>query len=212
MLGPFAIPVLQEESFMLIGRKQSLFNFVSYLALFFIFSSTSYADEKAHTNPTAIIDTNLGQIKLELYQGKAPKTVSNFIQYAKEKFYDNTIFHRVIPNFMIQGGGFDSSMKQKATRAPIINEANPFVPNKRGTIAMARTANPDSATAQFFINVENNLYLNKSSSSAGYAVFGHVLEGMEVADKIALAKTGIKYGMRDVPVDNVIIKSIVIKQ
>jgi len=156
----------------------------------------------------ATISTSMGIIKLELFKSKAPTTVANFIEYAESGFYEGVIFHRVIPNFMIQSGGFDSSLAKKSTKAPIKNEANPFVPNRRGTIAMARTSVPNSATSQFFINVVDNSNLNKSSASAGYAVFGKIVEGMIVVDQISSVQTGIKSQMRDVPLKPVIINSV----
>ncbi|MFT5718079.1 MAG: peptidyl-prolyl cis-trans isomerase A (cyclophilin A) [Oleiphilaceae bacterium] len=172
------------------------------------FSLLSHATPSEKT--IATINTSMGDIKLELFKNKAPSTVANFIAYAKSGFFNGTIFHRVIPNFMIQAGGFDSSLAKKTTKNPITNEANPFVPNRRGTIAMARTSAPNSATSQFFINVVDNSSLNKSSSSAGYAVFGKVLSGMIVADQISSAKTGIQNQMRDVPLDPIIINSVTI--
>jgi len=169
-------------------------------------STFIYADSSDKT--LATISTSMGNIKLELFTSKAPTTVANFIKYAESGFFNGTIFHRVIPNFMIQAGGFDSNLAKKSTEAPIKNEANPFVPNRRGTIAMARTSAPNSATSQFFINVIDNSNLNKSSSSAGYAVFGKVLEGMIVADQMSSVKTGIQNQMRDVPLDPIIINSV----
>lgn len=140
------------------------------------------------------METSLGAIVIEMYPDKAPKTVENFVQYVNEGYYTDTIFHRVIPGFMIQGGGFDLQYKKKMTRAPIVNEADNMLPNARGTIAMARTAHPESATAQFFVNVKDNLALNhtgKTSSRAwGYTVFGRVVEGMETVDTIRAVETG----------------------
>lgn len=159
----------------------------------------------------ALIDTSAGQIELELFASRTPKTVENFIHYAESGFYTNTLFHRVIPNFMIQGGGFDQSFTQKATNKPIRNEANAFIPNLRGTISMARTNDPDSATSQFFINVVDNASLNKSSTSAGYAVFGKVVHGLTIADQISKVKTKREGYMSDIPVEPVIIKNILIK-
>ena len=150
------------------------------------------------------ISTNKGDIIVELDSQKAPVTCDNFLQYVKDKFYDGTIFHRVIKDFMIQGGGFNAQMLQKSVRPAIINEAKNGLKNERGTIAMARTSNPDSATAQFFINHKNNDFLNYGVRDAGYAVFGKVVSGMEVVDKIAQVPT--KPG--DVPVETIIIKSI----
>ena len=155
------------------------------------------------------LHTNHGVITLNLFADKAPETVANFEQYVKEGHYDGTIFHRVIGNFMIQGGGFEPGMKQKPTRAPIKNEANNGVANKVGTIAMARTMEPHSASAQFFINVADNSFLNHSAPTVqgwGYAVFGEVVEGMDVVEKIKAVATTMKAGHQDVPVDDVIIE------
>ncbi len=157
------------------------------------------------------IRTTFGAIKLELDAEKAPKTVANFLAYARDGFYDGTIFHRVIDNFMIQGGGFDADMQQKSTGEPIENEADNGLKNDVGTIAMARTMDPHSATAQFFINVKDNDFLNHSGKNAqgwGYAVFGRVVEGSEVLDKIRALPTTSRGGHQDVPVDPVIIESV----
>ncbi|WP_321934886.1 peptidylprolyl isomerase [Paraburkholderia sp. J8-2] len=159
------------------------------------------------------LHTNHGVIKLELNAEKAPKTVANFLNYVKNGHYDGTVFHRVIDGFMIQGGGFDASMKQKPTEAPIENEANNGLKNERGSIAMARTNDPHSASAQFFINVADNDFLNHSSPTPqgwGYAVFGKVVEGLEVVDKIKKVKTGSKGFHQDVPVDDVVIEKAVV--
>lgn len=158
------------------------------------------------------ITTNLGAIDLLLDEAKAPQTVANFLQYVDDGFYKGTIFHRVIQGFMIQGGGFSEDLQQKATRAPVVNEANNGLTNDRGTIAMARTNDPHSATAQFFINHIDNPYLNHRSETVrgwGYTVFGKVTDGMDVVDKIAEVKTGPKgpFGS-DVPQETVSIVSI----
>lgn len=156
-----------------------------------------------------ILHTNMGDIKLELDQAKAPVTVENFVQYVKEGHYDGTIFHRVIGNFMIQGGGFDKDMKQKPTHDPIKNEANNGLKNSIGSIAMARTQDPHSASAQFFINVADNSFLNFSSESRqgwGYAVFGKVVEGMDVVNTIKNVKTTNQGFHENVPVNPVIIE------
>lgn len=158
-----------------------------------------------------IIRTTFGAIKLELDEERAPKTVANFLAYARDGFYDGTIFHRVIDNFMIQGGGFDTDMQQKATTDPIENEADNGLKNDFGTIAMARTNDPHSATAQFFINVKDNDFLNhtgRNPSGWGYAVFGKVAEGEEVLDKIRAVPTTSRAGHQDVPEDPVIIESV----
>lgn len=169
------------------------------------------AQEIAMTNAaatTVVMATSEGDIEIELFADKAPVSVSNFLAYAEAGFYDNTIYHRVIPKFMIQGGGFEASMRQKPTKAPIKNEAANGLKNDRGTLAMARTMVVDSATSQFFINVANNDFLNHGGRDFGYAVFGKVAAGMDVVDKIAAVKTGVTAGMGDVPVKPVVIKSV----
>jgi peptidyl-prolyl cis-trans isomerase B (cyclophilin B) len=156
------------------------------------------------------LHTTYGPIKLELDAEKAPATVANFLAYVREGFYDGTIFHRVIDNFMIQGGGFDADMKQKSTRDPIENEADNGLKNDFGTVAMARTMDPHSATAQFFINVKDNDFLNHSGKTMqgwGYCVFGRVVEGEEVLEKIRAVPTTSRGGHQDVPVETVIIES-----
>lgn len=156
------------------------------------------------------LHTNYGPIELELDFEKAPKTAANFKQYVDEGFFNGTIFHRVIDNFMIQGGGFTEGMQQKTTRAPIENEADNGLSNDKGTIAMARTMDPHSATAQFFINVKDNHFLNfksKSSQGWGYCVFGKVVSGMDVVEKIKNVKTGSSHGHQDVPMEPVVIES-----
>jgi cyclophilin family peptidyl-prolyl cis-trans isomerase len=159
-------------------------------------------------NLKVILDTTKGQITIELYPGKAPGTVKNFLAYVDAGSYNGTIFHRAIPNFMIQGGGFASDMQQKPTRPPIKIESDNGLKNLRGTIAMARTQDPNSATAQFFISSADNDFLNfkdKTVQGWGYAVFGKVVQGMEVVDEISKVKTGAKGSHRDVPVDPVVI-------
>ncbi|KAA1016108.1 peptidyl-prolyl cis-trans isomerase [Paraburkholderia panacisoli] len=159
------------------------------------------------------LHTNHGVIKLELNAEKAPKSVENFLNYVKAGHYDNTVFHRVIDGFMIQGGGFEPGMKQKPTAEPINNEANNGLKNVNGSVAMARTNDPHSATAQFFINVNDNDFLNHSSPTPqgwGYAVFGKVVEGMDVVEKIKKVKTGSKGFHQDVPADDVVIEKAVI--
>ena len=155
--------------------------------------------------------TTYGAIKIELDNEKAPKTVENFLSYAKAGFYDGTIFHRVIDNFMIQGGGFDGDMQQKETAAAIENEADNGLKNDRGTIAMARTMDPHSATAQFFINVKDNDFLNHSGKNMqgwGYAVFGRVIDGDDVLDKIRGVETGNRAGHQDVPKESIVIEAV----
>lgn len=178
------------------------------------------ASTSAFAGPKVVLSTSHGDITIELNEEKAPKTVKNFLAYVKDGFYDNTVFHRVIPDFMIQGGGFglgeDGKIKQKETKDPIQNEAKNGLKNARGTIAMARTGDPHSATAQFFINHKDNDNLDYPSFDGwGYAVFGKVTEGMDVVDKIAEVQTGTKVlttkggdaPMRDVPAETVVIKS-----
>ena len=160
-------------------------------------------------NPTVLMETSLGNVTIELFQKDAPISVKNFLSYVKDGFYNGTVFHRVIPGFMVQGGGFTSGMKEKTTKAPIRNEAANGLKNDRGTLAMARTANPDSASAQFFINVVDNQGLNRPMPDGhGYAVFGKVVKGMDVVDKIAAVKTGTKGPFQDVPLKPVVIKSV----
>lgn len=157
-----------------------------------------------------LLKTNFGDIKLKLDTEKAPVTSENFLNYVKEGFYDGVIFHRVIDDFMIQGGGFTEEMEQKPTKDPIKNEADNGLLNKTGTVAMARTMEPHSASAQFFINVSDNSFLNhsaKNSQGWGYAVFGEVIEGMEVVNQIKSVKTTVKQGHQDVPVDTILIES-----
>ncbi|MED5539520.1 MAG: peptidylprolyl isomerase [Pseudomonadota bacterium] len=160
-----------------------------------------------------LMKTLLGDMTLELDADKAPATVANFVDYAQSGHYDGTIFHRVINNFMVQGGGFDTDMRQKGTNAPIQNEANNGLKNDRGTIAMARTMDPHSATAQFFINVSDNDFLNFSGENMqgwGYAVFGRVVEGEDVLDKIRVVPTGSQAGHQDVPTDPIVIESVTV--
>ena len=158
-----------------------------------------------------VLHTNFGDIKLELDAEKAPKTVANFIEYVKDGHFDGTIFHRVIDGFMIQGGGFEPGMGQKSCKASIENEADNGLTNEAGTVAMARTMDPHSATAQFFVNVSNNAFLNHSSKTTdgwGYCVFGKVSEGMDVVNKIKAAKTTFRAGHQDVPVEDIVIESV----
>jgi peptidyl-prolyl cis-trans isomerase B (cyclophilin B) len=168
------------------------------------------AADKPAPNPKVVLDTSKGRIVLELYLQKAPETVVNFLSYIDAKFYDGTIFHRVIPNFMIQGGGFTADMQRKPGKGPIKNEADKGLRNDRGTIAMARTGDPHSATAQFFINSVNNDFLNhrnKTQQGWGYAAFGRVIEGMDVVDAISAVQTTRRGMYRDVPVEPVVILS-----
>lgn len=176
-----------------------------------MFVTAGVGSGKVHPQ-MVVISTSLGDITVELFEAKAPTTVKNFLEYAKSGYYDGTIFHRVIPNFMIQGGGLDGEMRDKreGQRAPIKNESDNGLKNDLGTLAMARTSVPDSATSQFFINLKSNDFLNKdrAQDGVGYAVFGRVVEGMDVVKKIEQAKTTAKGMHRDVPVDTVVIKSV----
>jgi peptidyl-prolyl cis-trans isomerase A (cyclophilin A)/peptidyl-prolyl cis-trans isomerase B (cyclophilin B) len=170
----------------------------------------------ASTHPKVLIKTNLGDMTVELYEDKAPKSVENFLQYAKDGFYDGTVFHRVIDGFMIQGGGFTRDLTQKRTRAPVHNEANNGLSNMRGTLAMARTSDPHSATAQFFINVVDNKRLDYVSDANGmtwgYCVFGKVIEGLDVVDKIKAVPTAAQGPLpRDVPTTPVVIEKVEIR-
>jgi peptidyl-prolyl cis-trans isomerase B (cyclophilin B) len=161
------------------------------------------------------METSKGDITLELDAEKAPETVANFVEYARAGFYDGTIFHRVIPGFMIQGGGFDVDMKQKSPRAPIKNEANNGLKNATGTIAMARTGDPHSATAQFFINAKDNTFLDHTAPTTqgwGYTVFGKVTDGMDVVESIEKVKTGNNHGHQDVPLMEVVIRKVTVEE
>ena len=174
-------------------------------------ASSDTAKPSASTNPNVIFETSQGNFTIELYPDKAPKTVANFLQYVKDGFYENTIFHRVINRFMIQGGGFERDMTEKNTRAPIVNEANNGLLNEVGTIAMARTMDPDSATAQFFINLNDNQFLNYNGpdpESIGYCVFGKVTQGLDVVQKIGVVQTTFIGRNADVPVKAITIKSV----
>jgi cyclophilin family peptidyl-prolyl cis-trans isomerase len=177
-----------------------------------IFLTLLTASAANAADPKVKMETSEGVIVIELYPEKAPDTVKNFLSYVDEGFYDGTIFHRVIPNFMIQGGGFTEDMQQKPTHDPIKNEADNGLKNDRGTVAMARTANPDSATAQFFINLKDNDFLNHTGKNLrgwGYAVFGKVTDGIDVVDKIATVPTGIHpKGLQDVPKTPIVIKKV----
>ena len=161
----------------------------------------------AEGNPTVQFKTSMGDFTVELYPEKAPKTVDNFLQYVKSKHYEGTIFHRVIDGFMVQTGGYTFSMGEKSTRPAIPLEANNGLTNDRGTLAMARTGNPNSATSQFFINVKDNASLNAKGDADGYAVFGKVISGMDVIDKIRVVPTGSKSIYQNVPLTPIIITS-----
>lgn len=159
-------------------------------------------------NPKVVMQTSHGEMVIELFEKESPVTVANFLSYVDRKFYDGTIFHRVIPNFMVQGGGFTPDMQEKRTAEPIVNESKNRVHNERGTLAMARTNDPDSATAQFFINVRMNVALDYRMGEAGYTVFGKVIDGMATVDDIAVQETGMRGGLQDVPKEPVVIESI----
>jgi peptidyl-prolyl cis-trans isomerase A (cyclophilin A) len=184
----------------------------------FIFSQFAFAEEpKAEATslekasiaqPYVTFVTNKGDFVLELNPARAPITVANFLEYANSGYYKGTIFHRVIKDFMIQGGGFTADMVKKATNAEIKNEANNGIFNNRGTVAMARTSKVDSASSQFFVNIKNNHFLNNGYRDFGYAVFGKVVSGMELLDTLSLTETGRKNGMSDVPVDPIIVNDV----
>lgn len=161
----------------------------------------------APAGPVAVLDTSLGRIRIALNREKAPRTVDNFIQYVKAGHYDGTVFHRVMPGFMVQGGGMDAALQEKPTRPPVRNEARNGLRNARGTVSMARTNDPDSATAQFFVNVADNAALDFGIRGAGYAVFGQVVEGMDVVDRIVAVPTTTRPPHSNVPVTPVVIKS-----
>ena len=183
----------------------------STFALFSVASAQAQSSAGTDASlPQVKVTTNKGAFVLQLRPDVAPKTVENFLAYARSGFYQDTIFHRVIPGFMIQGGGFTSTLSRKSTREPIVNEAKPTLKNLRGTIAMARTSAPDSATSQFFINVTDNGFLDAGVRGAGYAVFGKVVEGMGVVDAIAAVNTGYAKGMADVPMEPVVIENVTI--
>lgn len=190
-------------------KKLSLFSVLG-LTLFTVAPGGAGAADQ----PRVLMHTNMGDLVIELNRDKAPKTVDNFLRYVKEGHYDGTIFHRIIPNFMIQGGGFTQDFKQKSTHEPINNEANNGLKNKRGTIAMARTSDPHSASAQFFINVVDNDFLDFTDPTTrgwGYAVFGTVVEGMDVADKIAKVPTGAAGPFpKDAPRQPVVIEKVTV--
>ena len=203
--------------------------FVNFLAMAQDTTAQAGADKsktemkkEGKMNPVVIMKTSMGTIKIELFEAEAPITVKNFLSYVDEKYFDNTVFHRVMKKFVDQGGGFEAGtpIKQKATKPPIINESTNGLKNERGTICMARTPDPNSATSQFFINIIDNLSLNRSGGIAGYAVFGKVVEGMDIVDKInnvptgnakAIARNGdkeIETTFQDVPVTPVVVESL----
>ena len=180
------------------------------LMLILGFNQAALAGEKPHV----LVETNLGNFELELFPDQAPKSVANFLEYVNSGFYNGTVFHRVIDGFMIQGGGFTPEYERKPTNAPIVNEADNGLKNQRGTIAMARTMEPNSATAQFFINVKDNDFLNHTSKTPrgwGYAVFGKVIEGMATVDAIRKVRTGNSGMHQDVPVEAITIQKVTVE-
>ena len=189
------------------GRRGTLILAVGLMAGLILGAGASARAERSH--PLVKLETSMGDITLELYPDKAPVTVANFLEYVKAGFFDGTIFHRVISGFMIQGGGLDAKLDKKPTRAPIKNEADNGLTNEAYTVAMARTGDPNSATAQFFINTVNNTFLNhtaKTPQGWGYAVFGKVVEGLDVVDAIVKVKTASKGPFQDVPAEPVVIR------
>ena len=184
---------------------------IMFTLMLFLTSTLSFATENkmSESAPKVKLTTNLGSITIQLNTEKAPLSSANFLTYVNEGFYNGTIFHRIIKDFMAQGGGFDTSFKQKSVHAPIKNEANNGLLNTRGTLAMARTNDPNSATAQFFINYKDNSFLNHTSPTAsgwGYAVFAEVIEGMDIVDKMATQPTGTRNGHQDVPKTDIVIE------
>ncbi len=181
-----------------------------FIVVFGVTNVSNAVQAPSAKNPVVVMETSMGTIKIELYQDKAPVTVKNFLNYVEKKHYDGTIFHRVIKTFMIQGGGMTPGMQEKGTDKPIQNESGNGLSNDKGTIAMARTSDPDSATSQFFINVADNKFLDRANSrdGVGYCVFGKVTEGMEVVEKIKMVPTGNFGRHADVPKADVVIKSV----
>jgi cyclophilin family peptidyl-prolyl cis-trans isomerase len=182
---------------------------VLLLCLSLLLPAIAVGAGNASTNPRVVIKTSEGDITLQLFADKAPVSVANFLSYVDSGFYKGTIFHRVIPNFMVQAGGFEPNMVEKNTADPIANESKNRLHNTRGTVAMARTSDPDSATSQFFINQRSNLRLDWSPGNEGYTVFGEVIQGMDIVDFIATAPTGTAGGMSDVPKQPIIINDVV---
>ena len=193
--------------------KKIKYKYLLYFLVFFSISSCSdiiHDNQKTQETKLIKLSTNMGDITLELYADKAPETVANFLKYTKEGKLNGTIFHRVIPNFMIQGGGHLPDMSQIDNFDPIINESSNNISNKKGTIAMARTSSPNSATSQFFINLRDNEFLDKANAADGYGycVFGQVTEGIEIVEQIGVVATGNNAGHSDVPIENVVINSV----
>lgn len=186
---------------------------IVFMCISLLLPAISGAEETATlSNPQVVIKTSEGDITVQLFADKAPVTVANFLTYVDDGFYDGTVFHRVIPNFMIQGGGFLTDMTKKDNNDPIINESKNRLHNTRGTLAMARTNDPDSATSQFFINQRSNLQLDWAPGREGYTVFGEVIQGMDIVDFIATAATGRSSGMSDVPEKAIVIEEILRQQ
>ncbi len=185
---------------------------VKLMAMCFVVLGVMAAGSARAANPVVLVETSMGNFKVELFEDKAPVTVKNFLQYVNDKHYENTVFHRVISDFMIQGGGFEPGMKEKKTRDPIKNESSNGLSNQKYTIAMARTREPNSATAQFYVNVKDNTFLDKAKAQdgVGYCVFGRVTDGTDVVDKIKAVETGSAKGFENVPKKDVIIKSITV--
>jgi len=195
-----------------LNHNITVFAVLGFIALPIMFTACDTSKKGASNqgkgdNPVVLFSTNQGDIKVKLNRAEAPITVENFIGYVNDGFYNGVVFHRVIPNFMIQTGGFTPDMKQKTPKAPIKNEANNGLRNSRGTLSMARTSEVDSATSQFFINVNENKFLDNGERDFGYAVFGEVIDGMDVVDKIAAVQTGTVGQFRDVPQEPIVINS-----
>jgi len=195
-----------------LNHNITVFVVLGFIALPIMFTACDTSKKGASNqgkgdNPVVLFSTNQGDIKVKLNRAEAPITVENFIGYVNDGFYNGVVFHRVIPNFMIQTGGFTPDMKQKTPKAPIKNEANNGLRNSRGTLSMARTSEVDSATSQFFINVNDNKFLDNGERDFGYAVFGEVIDGMDVVDKIAAVQTGTVGQFRDVPQEPIVINS-----
>jgi cyclophilin family peptidyl-prolyl cis-trans isomerase len=202
-----ALPKIVAGGFRVTSSRRSVLMLALALPLLCLAPSDASA-QSAGAKPVVVLTTTLGEIEIELDEAKAPITVKNFLAYVDEGFYDGTIFHRVIRDFMIQGGGFTPQMSQKKTKANIQNEAANGLKNVKGSLAMARTSAPHSASSQFFINHKDNSFLDYPGQDGwGYAVFGRVVKGIEVVDKIAAVQTGVKAGMSDVPVQSVAIVS-----
>ena len=195
-------------------KKTYIMYAAAFVIILSVFSIVMTALTTKGDSMSVTLKTNYGDIVIELNPEKAPISTENFLEYVKSGFYNDTIFHRVIPGFMIQGGGFSEDMKQKQTRANIKNEADNGLSNDRGTVAMARTPVPDSASSQFFINLKDNHFLNfknKTPSGWGYCVFGKVVSGMDVVDKIATVQTTTRSGHQDVPTQNVVIETAIVE-